>query len=198
MNSSIKRITNSNDLSLHEALKNSYSKNPKENMKGYALDKGLSNHNQQVYYNKDKNQLLMSVAGTHNLRDWGTDIYLGLGKLKNTNRYKEADKTLKQAKDKYKPMKTNLVGHSLGHSIASNIGSRDDNILGLNGGYTIGQTTRDNVKHFRNGGDIVSTFGNSSSNTHQLGNPNNKTHIGFIDALRAHNVDNIRNSGIVV
>ena len=76
MNSSIKRITNSNDLSLHEALKNSYSKNPKDNMKGYALDKGLSNHNQQVYYNKDKNQLLMSVAGTHNLRDWGTDIYI--------------------------------------------------------------------------------------------------------------------------
>ena len=34
MNSSIKRISNSNDLSLHEALKNSYSKNSKENMKG--------------------------------------------------------------------------------------------------------------------------------------------------------------------
>jgi hypothetical protein len=198
MYSSVKRISNSNDLSLHEALKNSYSKNPKETMKGYVLDKGLSNDNQQVYYNKNKIELLMSVAGTHKPADFVTDFFLGIGRLKNTNRYKEADKILKTAKSKYKPMKTNLVGHSLGHSIASNIGSRDDNILGLNGGYTIGQSTRDNVKHFRNSGDVVSTFGNFSSNTRQLANPNYRTGIFAIDALRAHNVDNIINSGIVV
>ena len=48
MYSSVKRISNSKDLSLHEALKNNYSKNPKENMKGFVLDKGLSNVNQQV------------------------------------------------------------------------------------------------------------------------------------------------------
>ena len=37
-------------------------------------------HNQQVYYNPNEKKLLMSVAGTHNLRDVGTDFMLGIGK----------------------------------------------------------------------------------------------------------------------
>ena len=36
-------------------------------------------------------------------------------------------------------MKTVVAGHSLGSSIANYIGSKDDQIIGLNGGYTIGQ-----------------------------------------------------------
>ena len=40
----------------------------------------------------------MSVAGTHNLRDIGTDFMLGIGKLKNTSRYKEAKLTIDKAK----------------------------------------------------------------------------------------------------
>jgi hypothetical protein len=40
----------------------------------------------------------MTVAGTHNISDWWTDLYLAAGKLKSTNRYKEADKVLKEAK----------------------------------------------------------------------------------------------------
>ena len=60
-------------------------------MKGYNLDKSISNHNQQVYYNPNIKSLLFSVAGTHNLSDAGTDLYLGIGKLKDTNRCKEAD-----------------------------------------------------------------------------------------------------------
>ena len=88
--SSIKSNPQSGQLSLYDTLKNSYSKDPKQNMNGYKIDKELSNHNQQVYYNPKHKKLVVSVAGTHNLKDWGTDIFLGAGKLKNTNRYKEA------------------------------------------------------------------------------------------------------------
>ena len=89
--SSIKNIKSNPErgqLDLHDVLKNSYSNKHRENMNGYKLDKELSNHNQQVYYNPDHKKLVVSVAGTHNLRDWGTDIFLGSGKLKDTNRYK--------------------------------------------------------------------------------------------------------------
>ena len=86
----IKSNPKSGQLDLHDVLKNSYSGKHKDNMNGYKLDKELWNHNQQVYYNPDHKKLVVSVVGTHNLRDWGTDIFLGAGKLKDTNRYKEA------------------------------------------------------------------------------------------------------------
>ena len=41
-------------VSLHNVLKNSYKSKPAENMNGYKLDKSLSNHNQQVYYNPNE------------------------------------------------------------------------------------------------------------------------------------------------
>ena len=97
-------------VSLHSVLKNSYKSKPSANMNGYELDKSLSNHNQQVYYNPNEKKLLMSVAGTHNLRDVGTDFMLGIGKLKNTSRYKEAKTTIDKAKNKYNPMKTVVAG----------------------------------------------------------------------------------------
>ena len=49
-------------------------------MNGYNLDLKLSNHNKQVYYNPDHKKLFVSVAGTHNARDWGTDFFLGIEK----------------------------------------------------------------------------------------------------------------------
>ena len=86
-------------VSLHSVLKNSYKSKPSaKNMNGYELDKSLSNHNQQVYYNPNEKKLLMSVAGTHNLRDVGTDFMLGIGKLKHTSRYKESKSTIDKAK----------------------------------------------------------------------------------------------------
>ena len=100
------------NLSLHDALKNSYkplhdSKRMMLN-RGYYLDKKLSNHNEQIYWKPTEKKLLMTIAGTHNIRDWGTDVYLALGKIKDTNRYKESDSILKQAKQKYNPKNTTV------------------------------------------------------------------------------------------
>ena len=131
-------------LSLHTALKNSY--NPQKTLgKGYILDDELSNDNQQVYVNRKKNnKLLVSVTGTrlNKLSDIGTDVYLGLGKLKDTNRYKEAKSIYDKAKNKYNPLQSSAVGHSLGGTIANYIASGNDKAYGLDSGYTIGQTSR--------------------------------------------------------
>ena len=58
MNQKVSRIQTSNpltdDLLLHDVIKNSYSKNKAKNMQGYNLDESLSNHNQQVYNNPTK------------------------------------------------------------------------------------------------------------------------------------------------
>ena len=192
--SSIKSNPQSGQLSLYDTLKNSYSKDPKQNMNGYQL----SNHNQQVYYNPQHKKLVVSVAGTHNLRDWGSDLYLGLGKLKDTNRYKEAKSVYDKAKAKYNPMQATAVGHSLGNSIANYITSGNDKSVGLDGGFTIGQKERSNATNYRTSGDVVSALGANQRNMNTLRSPNIRTGIGLIDALRSHNVDNIKNQGILV
>ena len=195
---SIKSNPKSGELDLHDVLKNSYSKNHKENMNGYKIDKELSNHNQQVYYNPEHKKLVVSVAGTHNLRDWGTDLYLGLGKIKDTNRYKEAKNIYDKAKNKYNPMQTTAVGHSLGSTISNYIASSNDKAVGLDGGYTIGQSSRNNSKQFRSNGDIVSALGANNRNMQTLKSPNIRTGIGLIDALRSHNLKNIEKEGIKI
>jgi hypothetical protein len=183
---------------LYEALKSSYNPKKKNNLgkNGYALDSGLSNGNQQVYYNKDKKKLLYTVTGTHNLKDWATDAYLAFGGLKNTNRYKEADKTLKLAKEKYKPINTTVAGHSLGGSIAQYVGSKNDKVLTLDKGATLFQKTRSNENAFRSAGDAVSLLNSNATRMKTFENPNFRTGIISLDILRSHNVDNIKNKQI--
>lgn len=193
---------NNASVELHDVLKNSYK--PKENAfknQGYQFDKDLSNHNQQVYYNPNNKKLLFSVAGTHNLSDWGTDTWLALGGLKNTNRYTEAKKTLNKAKEKYQPTETSISGHSLGGSIAQGIASKDDKVYALDSGYTIGQKTRShggNFQHFRTAGDAVSLLSEGAKNMRTLQNPNNNTGLLALDAYKAHDVGNIKNNKILI
>jgi hypothetical protein len=188
------------DLLLHDVLKNSYAKNKSKTMKGYNLDENLSNHNQQVYYNPTKKSLLYSVTGTHithNLNDIGTDFYLGIGKLKDTNRYKEADKTLKKAKEKYNVNKAIITGHSLFGTIAGYIGNPDvDSIYTLDKGATIGQPVRKNEHAYRSKGDVVSLLNSNDPNITNLINPNQQTGRFIKDSLKAHNVDNIKYNNI--
>ena len=86
-------------LNFHDVLKNGYNKTKKNEMNGYVLDKQLSNHNNQIYYNKDKNKLLHNINGTNSFGDVITDLYLAARKLKDTSRYKESHQKLREAKE---------------------------------------------------------------------------------------------------
>jgi len=199
-------------LSLHDALKNSYKdkKTQKQEMKkyGYYRDKQLSNHNQQVYYKPEDKKLLVVGTGTHNLSDWGTDAYLATGKLKDTNRYKEFGGVLEKAKKKYGTNAT-VVGHSLSGALAQYAAGKNDKVITLDKGATIGQKTRDNETSYRSKGDVVSTF---AQNTKSLGtNHHRNRFIGgllggipgaligsAVDAYKAHDIGNIKNEKIFV
>lgn len=193
---------NSN-VKLYDALKSSYGdKRARQELSnaGYKYDSMLSNHNQQVWFNPSTRHLLYNVAGTHNISDIGTDLYLGLGKLKDTNRYKQAKTILDQAKTKYssvQPIKTSITGHSLGGAVAQYIGSKDDNILTLDKGATIGQKTRSNENAFRSQGDLVSALNANSTRMNTL-NQNNKGLLNYLNPLASHDVSNIKNENIFV
>ena len=91
-----------------------------------------------------------------------------------------------------------VAGHSLGATIASYIGSSKDKIYSLDGGYTIGQPSRNGVNNYRTSGDVVSLLGSANSNMKTLDNNNWRTGFMAIDSYKAHNIDNIKNSGIIV
>jgi hypothetical protein len=70
--------------------------------------------------------MLFNVNGTNpfDYKDIMTDVYLAFGGIKLTNRYKESEKALKHAREKYKPHETTLTGHSMGANVISYLGSK--------------------------------------------------------------------------
>jgi hypothetical protein len=143
-------------INLHTALKSLYGdKKARQDLtnSGYKYDSMLSS-NQQVWYHPDERKLLVNVAGTHNLRDGGTDMYLAMGKLKDTSRYKTRE-NIRQCQTVGVDSAT-VTGHSLGGAIAQYMSSKNDKEYTLDKGATIGQKTRTNESVYRSSGDLVS------------------------------------------
>ena len=204
-------------LRLHSVLKNSYADKSKQQSafknKGYKFDTELSSMNQQVYYNPKAKKLLYTVKGTNpfSLKDIGTDAYLLAGKLKDTDRYKEAKNTLEKAKKKYNPSQTSVAGHSLGGSISQYIAGKNDKVFTLDKGATFGQKTRSNEKAYRSSGDIVSALNSGSKRMNTIQRPSGIGTYGLLgsaiagplgyalgNGLDSHDVNNIRKSGIKI
>lgn len=181
-------------IDLYDALKSSYGdKKSKEQLSnaGYKYDSMLSNHNQQVWYNPNDKKLLYNVAGTHNLKDVGTDLYLAFGKLKDTNRYKEADRTLEEAKKKYGVDNAIISGHSLGGAVSQYIAGKNDKVYTLDKGATIGQKTRSNETALRTSGDAVSLM-NANSKRMKTYDNTGWGMLNYLNPLTSHDVSNIK------
>ena len=191
-----------NKISFHKAVKNSYASRDKQKEafknEGFVYDSDLSNHNEQVYYSPSQKKLLYTIAGTHNLSDVGTDLYLLGGHLKDTNRYKEAKTVLDKAKKRYNPQQTSIASHSLGGSVGQYVGSKNDKIFTLDKGATFGQKTRSNENAYRTSGDLVSVLNANSKRMTTLKNPNFKTGFLPLDIYNSHNIDNIKKNNIFV
>lgn len=170
--------------------------------RGYVRDNDLSSVNHQAYYNKKKDKLLFNVKGTnpYDINDIVTDGYLAVGRIKDTTRYKEADKMLKLAKLKYNPSDVSVIGHSLGGNIGSLIASKNDHVLTLDKAATFGTRTRSNEDAYRTSGDLVSILNASSKRMTTLNNPNSSIlKNGLIgNAYKAHDIANIRKEQIFV
>ena len=95
-------------------------------------------------------------------------MYLVMGKLKDTSRYKEAGKTLDNAKHKYGVDSATVTGHSLGGAIAQYMRSKNDKVYSLDKGATIGQKTRTNESAYRSSGDLVSGMNANSKHDNNI------------------------------
>ena len=191
-------------IKLYNALNNTYASKKKQKKafvnQGYVYDSDLSNHEHQVYFNPNDKKLLYTIKGTNMFspKDIGTDLYLAVGKLKDTNRFKQEKSTLEKARKKYNPSNTTVSGHSLGSSLSSYIAGKNDKVIGLDKGATFGQKMRSNETSYRTSGDAVSLLNANSKRMITLKNPNFKTGFLPLDILNAHNVSNIKDKNIFI
>jgi len=164
---------------LFDVLSNGYKDNKKKskNLGGYVMDEQLSNKHYQTYYDPKDKKLLFNVTGTRpTVSDWLNNINLGLGiGFKESKRYKEAHKALRDAKEKYNVQNAVVSGHSKGGRIANNISSKGDSVLSLDAAQSIGNKSQSGSKNYRTNGDIVSLLGANKHNTTNLSNPNKQT-----------------------
>lgn len=134
------------------------------------------------------------------------------GGFKDTDRYKQADETLKAAKTKYAPSGVSITGHSLGGRIVQDIAKKEDKVYALDAGQTLGQKVKGGQNIYRTAGDVVSGASAWSPHVQTLANPHTSKllpalftrsapQIGVaaaIDAYNAHNIENIKGSDIFV
>jgi hypothetical protein len=170
-------------LTLHEGLKASYddAKTAKREMKakGYYYDKALSNANEKVFYDPKNKKVLMTVKGSKTINDWTwTNPLLGVGALKHTSRFKEAEQTLLKANKKYNK-KTTIIGHSLGGQIASELGQENDRVITYNKGAGIlGHVAfHPNEKHYRTNADVFSVTASQNPKTIHLKNKHDNLNL---------------------
>jgi hypothetical protein len=141
-------------------LLNSYKNNSKQDdqLNGLVRDDSLSGKCTQVYVNPLTNEATVTHRGTSGVHDVFTDAALSVGLLKNTKRYKHANKIQKQAEKKYTV--TDTLGHSLGAGIAEEVG-RKSKITTLNkpvGFHNVNKKVRKNQKDIKTSFDPVSVF----------------------------------------
>ena len=164
---------------------------------GYVMDDQLSNINSKVYINpQTKNVLMVERGSTNFLNDWiSTDIPLAFGYLKKTKRFHDEQRKYNAVKQKYQGSKITLAGHSLGGSLASALGQKDDKIVSYNKGAGFGTATsnKKNETAYREASDLISA--GSTNMKHQP-----KTMVGSVHSLlnpiQAHNINNLENRKI--
>ena len=181
---------------LYTLLKAFYDDNKKTQLKQYGFDyqPQYSSGKLQTFFNPDDKILIFSVRGTdpRSLTDLQTDISLGLGRLKQSKRYKDAYAMLQNAKAGLSPKRTVVCGFSLGGAIASGIASSSDKVYTFNRGSTIGSKKRDNETAIRVKGDLVSANLSGATTI-----PKDWTTTDLVSsALGSHELDQLKNDDI--
>ena len=188
-------------VKLYDVLKSFYDENKKSILKEYGFDfiPQYSSGKLQTFFDPDDKVLIFSVRGTdpRSFADLQTDIALGLGRLKQSKRYKDADAMLKRAKAGLSPNKTVVVGFSLGGAIASGIASGSDKIITFNRGSTIGSKKRENETAYRVAGDVVSANLNKSTTIPKdYGIKDLAGPVG--QALSSHELDQLKDDDVLI
>ena len=129
----------------------------------YFLDTDLSTDKTKVYIDTSSGEVIIANRGTSDFKDVMTDAKLLFG-FKDKSRFGEARDILNKVKIKYPNYSIDTIGHSLGSTVAEDIGrdERVKNVITLNKPVTpkdlISKQKTDKQIDIRTTGDIVSAL----------------------------------------
>ena len=153
---------------------------------GLTLDKQLSNANQKVFYDKNKNPKIV-FRGSKNENDLMTDILLGAGLENYSTRFRDSKKLIDDVRKKYPNKPITSASHSLGGSLGEYAGG--DKIITVNKGVGlsgIGKGLSNKQTDIRTNNDIVSLLSKTQHGGKKI---NIKTN--HINPLREHSHSNL-------
>lgn len=196
-------------LKLGKILKLSYEPNEQRRQKvlkrfGYVLDKELSDKERIVAFNPFSKDLLYVPRGTelkhrgniYDNKDLQTDIILGAGGLKQTERFEKEKETILKAKKKYNEDKVVFAGHSLSggllNAMPADVITEKDKVITYNAPIL---KPRKGSVNYRTQGDIFSVF-NPTATTLQNQNPISVNLGKYL--LQAHQLENLQQQNIFV
>lgn len=154
---------------------------------GYKLIDKYSNAERKVFEDNKGNPYIVNV-GTRKFSDWGTNIALGVGLGRFTNRFKDSKNLVEKVKKEYKDKKITNIGDSLGGALAENSGG--DRIITTNKAAGIGAIFKNipaSQTDIRTGSDPVSIL----ARTQFGGNRFTIPRTNFLDPLKAHSYKNL-------
>jgi hypothetical protein len=154
---------------------------------GYKLIDKFSNAERKVFEDNKGNPYIVNV-GTRKFSDWGTNIALGVGLGRFTNRFKDSKNLVEKVKKEYKDKKITNIGDSLGGALAENSGG--DRIITTNKAAGIGSIFKNisgKQTDIRTGSDPVSIL----ARTQFGGNRYTIPRTNFLDPLKAHSYKNL-------
>ena len=130
---------------------------------------------EKAYASKDKTYVdgdTEYIAGTDptNPRDLWDDLKIPFGLMKYSNRYKQAEKTLKG-----NPKVSHLVGHSMGEAVGEEMEKTNENLSLVGYGAPVISKPGSSETDYRHAGDPISMFDRGA-----------KTIGGSINPIAAH------------
>lgn len=177
--------------------------------RGYKKDAELSNAKRQVFYNPTNEKLVENIVGSVDLSDVLTDWNLGIGRLEQTDRYKDEKNSIEKAKKKYHPKEVAITGSSLGGALAHRISDKNDKVVTLNMPTMPFESVKANTTHYRVPGDVVSLWNTNATHTKTIPKtvekpwwytpPKQGNLITWgLEALGSHSSVNLKDSGIII
>jgi hypothetical protein len=158
---------------------------------GLTLDKQLSNANQKVYYDKEKNPSVI-YRGSKNENDLMTDGLIAVGLEKYSTTFRDSKQLVEDVRKKYHNKPVTALGHSLGGSLAEYSGG--DKVVTINKGVGlsgIGKEISNNQTDIRSRNDIVSVLSNTQNGGRKITLKTN--HINPLKEHSHKNLDKLNN-----
>lgn len=179
---------------LKDLIQASYSRNTpaKEIGKkyGYVLDEDLSNAEQKVFLDKNKNPKIV-FTGSRKGMDALTDLAVLGGVAGLTPRFQNSSKLVDKVKQKYKNRPITAIGDSLGGTLAESVGGKVDKVITTSKGvglFGIGKKIRSNQTDIRASNDVISLLRNTQSGGKKVVIKGTK---GIINPFASHDFRNL-------